>query len=73
MSDLQVLTNDRLHNLINETQEALNELKQEVVRREQVQQEHEVMDLDRHMQSAELSLTGIRNFLSFLLEQSKTR
>ena len=42
MNDLQikVLTNARLNKLIEETQETLNELKDEVGRREQVQQEH---------------------------------
>ena len=75
MSDLQikVLTNERLNKLIEETQETLNELKEEVGRRQQVQQEHEIMHLDNHMKSAELSLTTIRNFISYLLEDSKKK
>ena len=75
MSDLQlkVLTNERLNKLIEETQETLNELKEEVGRRQQVQQEHEIMHLDNHMKSAELSLTTIRNFISYLLENSKKK
>jgi len=75
MSDLQikVLTNERLNKLIEETQETLNELKEEVGRRQQVQQEHEIMHLDSHMKSAELSLTTIRNFISYLLEDSKKK
>jgi len=66
MSNFQILTNERLNNLIDETQETLRELKDEVLRREKVQQEYEVMDLDTHMKSAELSLTSIRNFISYL-------
>ena len=75
MNDLQikVLTNARLNKLIEETQETLNELKDEVGRREQVQQEHEIMHLDNHMKSAELSLTTIRNFINYLLEDSKKK
>jgi len=75
MSDLQikVLTNERLNKLIEETQETLNELKEEVGRRQQVQQEQEIMHLENHMKSAELSLTTIRNFISYLLEDSKKK
>ena len=75
MNDLQVkvLTNDRLNKLIEETQETLNELKEEVGRRERVQQEHEIKDLDNHMKSAELSLTTIRNFMNYLLEGSRQK
>lgn len=71
MSNLQVLTNERLNKLIDETQLTLNELKNEVKRREQEQKEHEIMDLDNHMKSAELSLTTIRNFIKYLLDESK--
>ena len=42
-------------------------------RRESVQKEHQIMDLDNHMKSAELSLTSIRNFIHYLLEESKKR
>ena len=66
MSNLQVLTNERLGKLISETQETLEQLKSEVERREQVVQEHEVMDLDNHFKSAELSLATIRNFIDYL-------
>jgi len=73
MDNLNVLTNERLSKLINETQETLDELKQEVARREYVQQEHEVLDLDSHMKSAELSLTTIRNFIDYVLKDSKRK
>lgn len=71
MSDLQVLTTERLNKLIEETQQTLNELKNEVERREQQKKEHAIMDLDNHMKSAELSLTTIRNFIKYLLDESK--
>ena len=68
MNNLNVLTNERLSKLINETQETLDELKKEVERRYQVQQEHEILDLENHMKSAELSLTSIRNFIKYLMD-----
>ncbi|MDB4837099.1 hypothetical protein OAH87_01340 [Marinomonas sp.] len=71
MENIQVLTTERLNKLINETQQTLQELKEEVIRREQLKQEHEIMDLDRHMTSAEFNLTSIKNFLSYLIEESK--
>ncbi|MFT2110782.1 hypothetical protein [Marinomonas sp. 2405UD68-3] len=73
MSNLQVLTTERLTKLIDETQQTLLELKEEMIRREQVKQEHEIMDLDHHMQNAEVSLATIRNFIKFLMEDSKKR
>ena len=73
MDNLQVLTNERLNKLIDETQATLYELKDEVKRRELEQQEHVVMDLDNHMKSAELSLNTIKNFVSYLLEESKKK
>lgn len=73
MDNLQVLTNERLNKLIDATQATLYELKDEVKRRELEQQEHVVMDLDNHMKSAELSLNTIKNFVSYLLEESKKK
>jgi len=71
MSDLQVLTNERLNKLIEEAQETLDELKHEVGRRERMKQEHEISELDNHIESAELSLTAIRRFISYLREGSR--
>ncbi|WP_298943177.1 hypothetical protein [uncultured Psychromonas sp.] len=73
MSNLQVLTTERLNKLIDETQQTLIELKDEVVRREHLKQEHEISDLDHHMMSAELNLTSIKNFIAYLREQSKKK
>ncbi|MDA7747253.1 hypothetical protein N8878_07990, partial [Psychromonas sp.] len=63
MTNLKVLTSERLNQLISQTQIALNELKEEVERREQAKQEHQIENLESHMKSAELSLTSIRNFI----------
>jgi len=73
MSNLQVLTTERLNKLIDETHQTLTELKAEVARREHLQQAHEISDLDHHMMSAELNLTGIKNFIAYLVEQSKKK
>ncbi len=71
MSKLDKLSNKRLAKLIAETQQSLNELKQEVERREKQQQEYELAELDHHMENAELSLATIRDFINYLLEKSK--
>jgi len=73
MNTIQTLTNDRLQKLIDETQNTLNELKQEVTRRKALEQEHQIMDLENHMKSAELSLTTIKNFIDFLVKDSKSK
>ena len=68
MNNLNILTTDRLRKLIRETEETLIELKTELERREQLNQDQEIENLERHMKSAELSLTTIRNFLKFLMD-----
>lgn len=73
MENLQVLTNERLYKLIDETQQTLTELKEEVTRREHLKQEHEIMNLDDHMKNAELNITGLKNFIAYLLEEAKKR
>ncbi|MEB8433204.1 hypothetical protein OO007_13275 [Cocleimonas sp. KMM 6892] len=73
MENIHILTNDRLRALVVETEKTLDELKLELDRREQVQQEHEVAHLENHMKSAELSLKTIRDFLSFLSQDFKNK
>lgn len=67
-SNLTGLTNKRLNKLVRETQETLEELKQEVTRREMEQKNHEIDELESHMEHAELSLKTIRVFVSMLLK-----
>lgn len=71
MSNLNVLTNERLNKLIDDTQATLDELRLEMARRESVEQEREIEDLDQHIESTELSLATIRNFINFLLTNKK--
>lgn len=73
MSDLQILTTKRLNKLIDDTQLTLKDLKEEVTRREMLQQEHEIMDLDRHMENAELNLTSIKNFITYLINERQNK
>ena len=66
MDNLKTLTSERLNQLIVQTQSALDELQEEVSRRESNDQEHQIENLESHMMSAELSLTSIRNFINYL-------
>lgn len=66
MENLEVLTTERLRTLINDTETTLGGLKVELERRESLKQEHAVANLENHLQSAELSLKTIREFLAFL-------
>jgi hypothetical protein len=72
MNNLNILTTDRLRKLIRETEETLVELKTELERREELNQNQEIEHLERHMKSAELSLTTIRNFLNFLMDDMRS-
>lgn len=71
MDNLNILTTDRLRKLVKETEETLTELKTELERREQLDQNQEIEHLESHMKSAELSLTTIRNFLNFLMDDMR--
>lgn len=69
MNNFKTLSTKRLRALVTETESTLTELKSELDRREEIQQEHEVENLEQHMKNAELSLKGIRDFLAFLYEE----
>jgi|GEM_PF-2361962 len=68
MDNFQVLTTERLRALIHETDITLGELTEELERREAAKQEHAIENLEQHMESAELSLKKIRDFLAFLAQ-----
>ena len=72
-NNLQTLTTERLRKLVIESEQTLAELKTELEVREQVSQSHEVANLEHHMQSAELSLKTIRDFLAFLSQDLRSR
>ena len=71
MNNLNILTTERLRKLVRETEETLVELKAELERREQLNQNQDIEHLENHMKSAELSLTTIRNFLDFLMDDMR--
>lgn len=71
MTNIKVMTNERLNKLIAETQETLTELKEEVERREVAQQNREIDNLDAHLETAELSLEKIKSFIALLLRERK--
>ena len=72
-TNFKEITNQRLHKLLEETQQTLTELKTEMERREQVQQHHEIDEIDQHMEVAENSLTSIKEFFRYLLETGSER
>lgn len=71
MSDFKVLTNHHLLELIADTEETLDALKYELDRREQRAQQQEIANLENHMQSAELSLKSIREFVRYLAKSHR--
>jgi len=71
MTNIKVMTNERLNKLIADTQETLTELKEEVERREAAQQNREIDNLDKHLETAELSLQKIKSFIAMLLAERK--
>lgn len=72
MNDFHVLTTDRLQKLVLDTEETLAELKLEIERRETLSQNQEIAHLENHMKSAELSLTTIRGFIAFLVDDMRS-
>jgi hypothetical protein len=71
MTDFHILTTERLRKLVAETEATLAELKDELERRETLNQTQEIAHLENHMKSAELSLTTIRDFISFLVNDMR--
>ena len=67
--DIENLTNKRLSKLISKTESTLAELKIELKRRKQESQNHEIDDLEQHMESAEINLTSILNFFVAIKEK----
>lgn len=69
MSEYKTLTKANLLHLVAETEETLAEIKAEITRREEAEQEAELEQLDVHMKNAELSLQTIRNFFAYLRDE----
>ncbi len=66
-TNLTTVTTESLHGLIKDTEEALQELKKELQRREEMAQHRELENIDSHIRSAELSIKSLRDFVAYLL------
>lgn len=69
MSEFKSMTKENLKTLVADTEATLNEIKTEIARREEAEQESELEYLDVHFKNAELSLQTIRNFFAYLREE----
>lgn len=70
-ASLQMMSMDKLKNLLHETEGTIVELKAEIERRDAVMQHDEIEHLEEHMEKAELSLATIRDFFRYLSESYK--
>ncbi|MCO8120328.1 hypothetical protein NHH03_01170 [Stieleria sp. TO1_6] len=73
MSELQRLSLEKIRHLVAETEGTLGELKSELGRREAAAQDAELDHLEEHFKNAELSLGSIRDFISYLVEQYRSK
>lgn len=73
MTNFNVLSTERLRALITDTESTLQQLTVELERREFLEQENEIENLEEHMKGAELSLSTIRKFLAFIINDLKDR
>lgn len=73
MSDLKIMSKDKLNALIGETEDTLAELKAEMDRRDEADQQREIENLDEHLRNAELSLRTIKDFFRFLVDDMKNK
>ncbi|CAD77134.1 hypothetical protein [Rhodopirellula baltica] len=69
MSEFKHYSTQTIRNLIEDTESTLEQLKAEMQRREEAEQEIQIEGLENHMKSAEFSLRSIREFLAFLVEE----
>lgn len=73
MTNVNVLSTERLRTLIANTEGTLKQLTLELERREFLKQENAIEHLEEHMKDAELSLDTIRQFLLYLVNELKDR
>ena len=73
MANINLLSTERLHSLIVDTENTLKQLTIELERRELLKQESAIEHLEEHMKDAELSLNSIRDFLAYLVDELKER
>ncbi|WP_158970909.1 hypothetical protein [Paraglaciecola sp. L3A3] len=73
MTNINVLSTERLRALIEDTEATLKQLTVELERREFMQQANELEHLEEHMIGAEISLNTIRQFLAYLVNDLKDK
>lgn len=73
MVDLKTLRTQNLRKLVDETEQHLDELKAELDRREDQGRHQEIDKLEGHLKNAELSLQTIKDFLSDVLKELRTK
>ncbi|MEO9947073.1 hypothetical protein [Paraglaciecola sp.] len=73
MANINLLSTERLHSLIVDTENTLKQLRIELDRRELLKQESAIEHLEQHMKDAELSLNTIHQFLAYLVNDLKNR
>nr|WP_325252846.1 hypothetical protein [Amylibacter sp.] len=73
MKNIKLISTENLSKLVAETEATLEELKDEVERRVESQQHDDVSHLEHHFKSAELSLQSIKDFMTYLLEDIRSK
>ncbi|EMI56230.1 hypothetical protein [Rhodopirellula sallentina] len=73
MTDIKKISTERIRCLIADTESTLRELEAELQRRETEAQDVEIDHLEEHMRGAELSLNSIKEFLTFLLGEYRSK
>lgn len=73
MTDIEKISNESIRDLIADTESTLGELKAELMRREIAAQDMEIEHLEEHMRGAKLSLNTIKDFLTYLLVESRSK
>ncbi|EMI44983.1 MULTISPECIES: hypothetical protein [Pirellulaceae] len=73
MTDIEKISNESIRDLIADTESTLGELKAELMRREIAAQDMEIEHLEEHMRGAKLSLNTIKDFLAYLLVESRSK
>jgi hypothetical protein len=71
VTEFQHHSTHTIRNLIEDTETTLSQLKAELQRREEAEQELEIKNLETHLKSAEFSLRSIREFLALLVEEHR--
>lgn len=72
MANLTKFSTAELRRLIDETEQSLQELREELQLRQEDKQHQEVERLDEYMKHAELSLTSIRDFVTNLVSEMRS-